>query len=223
MAKTIFVTGTDTEIGKTYVACRLLQALAGEGLHCAGMKPVAAGGVRTAEGLRNEDAQALQAAANVQADYGTINPYVFAEPVAPHIAAADAGVSIEYEQILDAHRKLAALADVVVVEGAGGWQVPLGEEASLADLVTRAGWPVLLVVGMRLGCLNHAQLTAQSIQSSNRLVGWIANCLPPSQPRLEDNIDALERRLPAPLLGRFPTFAQASSPNLKLDVLLTAL
>ncbi|HXG27855.1 MAG TPA: dethiobiotin synthase [Nevskiales bacterium] len=201
---TIFITGTDTGVGKTHVARLLLEQARAEGIRCAGFKPVAAGATDTAEGPRNEDALALQAAASVELPYELVNPYLLPEPVAPHIAAAEAGVRMGPARILQAHAEIAARADLVVVEGAGGWQVPLTEDLLYSELVTQAGWPVLLVVGMRLGCLNHALLSAQAIRAVTRLTGWVANCLPPRQPRLEANLMTLGQRLPEPLLGVIP-------------------
>jgi dethiobiotin synthetase len=198
---TVFITGTDTGVGKTHIARQLLEQARAAGIRCAGFKPVAAGGIHTGQGLRNEDALALQASASVELPYELVNPCLLPEAVAPHIAAAMAGMKIEPDRILAAHRAIAAQAELVVVEGAGGWQVPLSEDHLYPELVAEAGWPVLLVVGMRLGCLNHALLSAQAIRASTRLAGWIANCLPPRQPCLESNLMTLARRLPAPLLG----------------------
>lgn len=200
-AYSVFVTGTDTEIGKTRVATALLKAAAAQGMRVAGYKPVAAGAERTAAGLRNEDALALQAASNIELAYDEVNPCVLAEPIAPHIAAANAGVTIERQALLQGWRHLCERADFVVVEGAGGWCVPLGPGWGFRDLVRAAGWPVLLVVGMRLGCLNHAQLSAESIQREADLVGWVANHLPPRQPVLEQNLHTLCELLPGACLA----------------------
>jgi len=201
MSNTIFVTGTDTGCGKTHVAAALIRALCERGIEAVGFKPVAAGCEATAAGWRNDDALALQAASAFDIDYELINPYALAPPVAPHLAAAEAGAQLDAGHILGCHAELASRAEVVVVEGAGGWRVPLGDGWDFADLVARAGWPVLLVVGMRLGCLNHALLTADAVVARSRLVGWVANCLPPGQERLADNIDTLRARMPAPCLS----------------------
>lgn len=203
MAKTVFITGTDTEIGKTHAACGLIRAARGAGLTVAAFKPVAAGCEQTPAGLRNADAEALIRACGADLPYETVNPYAFAEPVAPHLAAADAGETIDFGRIAECHAALADRADLVVVEGAGGWAVPLGPRVTFADLAAERRWPALLVVGMRLGCLNHALLTAQAIERATRWAGWVANCLPPAQPRLQDNLAALEARLPRPLVGVF--------------------
>jgi dethiobiotin synthetase len=224
---TVFVTGTDTGVGKTHVARLLLEQASAEGIRCAGFKPVAAGAVDSAEGPRNEDARALQAAASVKLPYETVNPYVLPEAVAPHIAAAEAGVRIEAGRILEVHAEIARQAELVIVEGAGGWQVPLSEDLLYSELVADAGWPVLLVVGMRLGCLNHALLSVQAIRASTRLAGWVANCLPPRQPRLESNLLTLARRLPAPLLGLVVPAGEAQNwerwPQLTAKGILAAL
>ncbi len=202
---TLVITGTDTEIGKTHVACHLLRSGAALGWRSAGYKPVAAGATPTPKGLRNDDALALQAAGNVALDYEQINPYCFAPAIAPHLAAEQAGVRVTAERLSAGHDEVAAKADWVVLEGAGGWRVPLGSGFEFADWVGQSGWPVLLVVGMRLGCLNHAMLSAESIIARTRLVGWVANCLPPEQSCLVENIHSLVERMPVPLWGVFPS------------------
>lgn len=201
MARTIFVTGTDTEIGKTHVACGLVRAARNAGLRVAVYKPVAAGCVSTENGLRNDDALALIAAAGGALDYDIVNPYALVEPIAPHLAAAATDTQIDPEHLARCHQQLAQDADLVVVEGAGGWAVPLTERVAFSDWVAQHQWPVLLVVGMRLGCLNHALLSAESILRRTSMQGWVANCLPPRQPRLEENIGSLVARMPAPYLG----------------------
>ena len=195
----LFVTGTDTGVGKTRVAVALIHELRAQGLRVAAMKPVSAG---CAPGELNEDVVALNQAANVKAEVSDVNPYAFAEPIAPHIAAQQAGLTIDFSIIAAAYARLAALSDVVVVEGAGGWRVPLNEHEDMADLAQRLGLPVVLVVGMRLGCLNHAVLTAESI-SHRQLpwAGWVGNHIDPSMEQQAANLDALHRRLPEPCLG----------------------
>ena len=201
----LFVTGTDTGVGKTLIAAALLRALAGRGLRAVGMKPVAAGCSPTAQGLRNEDATILLGASNVAAPIDLINPYRFEPAIAPHIAAAQAGVTISLSRIDDAYAALSAMAHWVVVEGAGGILVPLNDHEDFADLARLLELPVLLVVGMRLGCLNHALLTAQAIRARGlRLSGWVANCLEADLPALEENVQALRCRLKVPLLGTLP-------------------
>lgn len=198
----IFVTGTDTGVGKTRVAVALIRALRARGLRVAAMKPVSAG---SAPGQLNEDVSALLQAANVDADLGDINPYAFVDPIAPHIAAAIAGVKIETGRIAAAYARLAARSDVVVVEGAGGWRVPLNEDEDTADLAQRLGLPVLLVVGLRLGCLNHAILTADSIAAGHLpWAGWVGNHIDPAMAQQAANLEALRQRLPTPCLGVQP-------------------
>jgi dethiobiotin synthetase len=192
----VFVTGTDTGVGKTVIAAALIRALARAGLRVAGMKPVAAGASTTAAGLRNADALSLLQAANVAAPYERVNPYCFAAPIAPHIAARDAHIAIDVELIRRRFDELSRDADCVVVEGAGGWLTPIGERASMADVAAALALPVVLVVGLRLGCLNHAYLTARALAAHGAgLAGWIGNSMDPALERAADNIAELERRL----------------------------
>ncbi|HUS24486.1 MAG TPA: dethiobiotin synthase [Candidatus Binatia bacterium] len=201
MTRTIFVTGTDTGVGKTLVACALLRRLRADGRRVCGFKPVATGCVRTADGLRNDDALALLAASGSDADYADVNPYAFEPPIAPHLAAQAAGRRISIPALDAAHARLARDHDVIVVEGAGGWAVPLDEAWTLGEWAAEREWPVVLVVGMRLGCINHALLSAQAIARRTRLAGWVANALPPTMAALEENVEALTARLTAPLLA----------------------
>jgi len=197
-----FVTGTDTGVGKTLACCALLRGFAARGKSVIGMKPVAAGAVRGAQGSINADVTQLRAASNVDMPLALVNPYCFEPPIAPHIAAAQAGIAIDLNCIVRAFNQLAAAADVVVVEGAGGFCVPLNRSEDSADLVEHLGLPVILVVGVRLGCLNHALLTAQAIRARNlELAGWIANRIDPTMAVAKQNITALAERLAAPLLG----------------------
>lgn len=212
-----FVTGTDTGVGKTLVSCALLHAFAAYGRSVVGMKPVAAG---CDDGM-HEDVRRLRAASNVLAGLGQINPYNFTQAVAPHLAARFAGVRISLARILETYSELNAQADVVVVEGAGGFRVPLNDEEDSADLVQRMNIPVVLVVGMRLGCLNHALLTAEAIASRGlTLAGWVANVVDADMAMLDGNIAALKLRIEAPLLGVVPHSAQpdARAVALLLDV-----
>lgn len=196
----LFVTGTDTGVGKTVVSAALVRAAVARGERAVGMKPVASGCRMTAHGLRSDDAEALRAAGNVAAAYEDVNPYAFEPPTAPHLAAAAAGVTIDIGRILAGYRRLAATADRVVVEGVGGWLVPIGERATMVDVVRALELPVVLVVGMRLGCINHALLTVQAVQLAGcRLLGWVANHVDPAVP--EGYFEALAERLAAPLIG----------------------
>jgi len=201
----LFVTGTDTEVGKTVVAAGIVRALADRGARVAAMKPVASGGRPTAAGLRNDDAERLLAAANVEADYAEVNPYCFEPPIAPHVAAAEAGDVIRFAPVLRAATALARRSDALVVEGVGGWRVPLAGGLDVAGLARVLALPVVLVVGLRLGCLSHACLTAESIAGGAcTLAGWIGSAVDPDMARSAENIDTLERLLPAPCLGIVP-------------------
>jgi len=197
----VFVTGTDTGVGKTWIATALLRALAGAGVRAAGMKPVAAG-FEPGSNV-NGDVIALRAAGNVVTAPGDDNPYAFADAVAPHLAAHAAGVTIALPRIVAAYGRLCARADAVVVEGAGGALVPLDGERDMLDIAVALRLPVLLVVGMRLGCLNHALLTRDAIAACGLpLAGWIANEIDPAMLALEENVAALDERLGAPRIGR---------------------
>lgn len=198
----IFIAGTDTGVGKTLIACAVLRGLAGTGLRVVGMKPVAAGATRRRGVWINDDAEQLRAASSVEAPQSSINPYCFAPPVAPHLAAREARTVIRMSVLVRHYARLAALADVVVVEGVGGLLVPLGPRLSAAAIPERLNLPVVLVVGMRLGCLNHALLTVEAMQVRGmRLAGWIANVIDPAMARREENLQTLQRRIAAPLLG----------------------
>jgi dethiobiotin synthetase len=201
MSPGLFVTGTDTGVGKTLIASALLRALGGDGRAVVGMKPVAAGRERG----RSPDVEALKGASTLHPPAHLVNPYAFDPAIAPHIAAELAGVSIDIEIIARAFEALSRQADVVVVEGVGGFFVPLNERQTTADLAKRLGLPVLLVVGMRLGCLNHALLTRGGIEAAGlRCAGWVANCIEPEMPQLQANIRALKARLACPLWAAVP-------------------
>jgi len=201
----IFVTGTDTGCGKTEVALALLAALRQSGLTVLGMKPIASGCERTLEGLQNEDARRLQTQGSRQVAYELINAYAFQPPVAPHIAADRAGVKIELEVITTAAERLASESDFLVVEGIGGWRVPLGSTLAVSDLPPALGFPVVLVSGIRLGCINHSLLTVESIRMSGaRLAGWVANQLDPDMPARDENLATLTDLIDAPCLGLIP-------------------
>jgi len=198
----LFVTGTDTGVGKTLVSAALLHALARRHPRVVGMKPVAAGLVRQGEGWVSEDVLALRAASTVAVPPALDNPVALPEPLSPHLAAARAGRRISVAELLAAQRALLAYADVVLVEGAGGWRVPINDTETLADLAVAMAAPVVLVVGLRLGCLNHALLSAEAIQADGlRLAGWVANSIDPAMQCRDGNVATLRRRLAAPLLG----------------------
>lgn len=206
-ARGVFVTGTDTGVGKTRVSTALLQHFVQQGARAVGMKPVAAGCELRGECLLNEDAVALRAASNVDAPLDLVSPYAFAPPIAPHIAAQQAGVNIDLAHVGACFDALAAMADVVVVEGAGGLLVPLSETETMADLAMQLRLPLILVVGMRLGCINHALLTVEAIQRRGlTLAGWVANRIDPQMASFDANLSSLVQRIPAPLLAVIPYF-----------------
>lgn len=205
-----FVTGTDTEVGKTLISSALLLHLRKTHERVAGMKPVAAGTVPMAHGDDNEDAVAMRTCGSVQVPRELDNPYCLPLPMSPHLAARAAGVRIELPVLVDRYRQLAALADAVVVEGAGGFCVPLNERETGADLAQALQLPVLLVVGLRLGCLNHALLTAEAIRARGlTLAGWVANRIDPQMTSPDDNIAYLNERLGAPMWADVPHMAEA--------------
>lgn len=202
MKQTFFLTGTDTEIGKTFITCALLRKAASLGLKAAGLKPVSAG--TDAAGL-NDDVENIRAASNIELPLRTTNHYCFKSAVAPHIAAAEEGVSIKFAQIQTTITEAQTQADFIIIEGVGGFKVPLGADGDSADLAVALNLPVILVVGMRLGCLNHALLTADAIkQRGLHIAGWVANRIDPAMSRFEDNLVTLKSALAAPLLGVVP-------------------
>lgn len=198
----IFITGTDTGVGKTYISTRLLKHYNEQGLKTIGLKPVASGCELLNGKLYNDDALALQQAASIKLDYDWVNPFAFEPPIAPHIAAMQENKSITIASLSE---KLAPAlntpADVRIIEGAGGWLLPLNERETMADFVAQENFAVILVVGMRLGCLNHALLTAHAMQAANiNCLGWIANCIDPNMPYLQENIATLKQRLAIPCI-----------------------
>lgn len=223
----LFVTGTDTEVGKTLVTTALMHALRVRGLAVAGMKPVAAGCVETPSGPRNDDAEAIRALTEPPLPYELVNPYPLRAAIAPHIAAAEQGVSLALEPLLAAYARLAAGADVTLVEGAGGWRLPMRPGAFLSELPQRLGLPVLLVVGVRLGCLNHALLTAEAVARDGLpLLGWVANCGFAAE-RAAEQIEYLQQALPGPLLGILPRLPvadpAAAARHIDAELLLSQL
>ena len=203
-----FITGTDTSVGKTLISCALLRAFANSGKRVVGMKPVAAGCEQSSNRIQCEDVENLRAAGNVDAPLELVCPYTFTLPIAPHIAAAKSGVAIELLHIRAAFERLRHMADIIIVEGVGGFRVPLNSTEDTGDLAKMLGLPIILVVGMRLGCLNHALLTAQNIAASGLpLAGWIANQTDPTMLYAVENIQALAERLPAPLLATVEHYA----------------
>lgn len=205
MSLTWFVTGTDTEVGKTVASCALLQAAAQAGYRTAGYKPVASGSEMTASGLRNQDALALQRNSSLTLHYNEVNPYTFAEPTAPHIVSRLTGTTIDFLTLNNGFNALKNKANWVQVEGAGGWFTPLGPQLNFSDWVTAHQLPVILVVGVKLGCINHALLTAQAVvQAGLKLAGWIANDVQPQGRYHDQYLETLVKLIPAPLLGEIP-------------------
>ncbi|MGE8327393.1 dethiobiotin synthase [Pseudomonas urmiensis] len=225
MSKAYFIAGTDTDVGKTTIAAGLLHAARLQGLSTLGAKPVASGCAVTAKGLRNADAQALIDESTFKLAYEQVNPFAFEPAIAPHLAAREAGVALGVPALLAAMQTvLKQGADFTLIEGAGGWRVPLSDQANLSDLAIALKLPVILVVGVRLGCINHALLSAEAIARDGlQLAGWVANIIEPRTSRLEENLASLAERLPAPCLGRVPKLKQASgaavAEYLQLDLL----
>ncbi|MFJ4143351.1 dethiobiotin synthase [Pseudomonas sp. NPDC089734] len=213
MSVAYFITGTDTDAGKTTVAAGLLHAARLTGLSTAAGKPVASGSAITPQGLRNSDALALLAECSLDLSYNDVNPYTFEPAIAPHLAAREAGVPLMVNSLLQPMRRLLERrADFTLIEGAGGWRVPLADQSNLSDLAIGLGLPVIMVVGVRLGCINHALLTAEAIARDGlQLAGWVANIIDPKTSRLEENLATLSERLPAPCIGRVPRLKKASA------------
>lgn len=219
-----FVTGTDTGCGKTTVAVALLRQFVARGLLAAGYKPVAAGAELRDGYLQNDDAMALWRAGIPGLSYAQVNPYCFAPAIAPHIAAAEVGTTVTREYLVAGYRALAERADWVVVEGAGGWRVPLGGGLDIAGLAAALGIPVVMVVGLRLGCLNHALLTAQAIAASGLpLLGWIGSAVDPAMARRDDNVTTLRDLLDCPCLGVLPGPDDGVAANRVADNVLAAM
>lgn len=231
LKKRYFITGTDTDAGKTMVACALLAKARSQGLSTAAVKPVAAGCINTQAGLRNDDAEQLLAQCSLPLDYEQVNPIAFSAPIAPHIAAQQQGQRMQVDRLAGfTSGVLMQGASLTLVEGAGGWRVPVNERETLADLAIALSLPVILVVGMRLGCINHALLTAEAITRDGlKLEAWVANCIDPNMAELEANIASLQGRIQAPMLGVVPNLGhiklasarvEASQKYLDLDALL---
>lgn len=210
-----FIAGTDTGVGKTLVSVALTRALVAQGLRVGVMKPVAAGAIDTPQGPRNDDALELLGASNVAVAYEDVNPCLLATPASPHLAARHAGVAIRPEPILAAQRRISALSDCLVVEGAGGWLAPISAVETMGDLAEKMALPVILVVGLRLGCLNHALLTREAIRSQGvPFAGWIANKMHTEMPLADANIDTLASRFGMSPLGTVSSGIPALDPSL---------
>jgi dethiobiotin synthetase len=210
--KSFFITGTDTEVGKTWFSLGLIQYLKNQGLRVAGMKPIASGCRHREAGLRNHDAENILAVSGLDVPYDWVNPYAFSPPIAPHLAAAQVGQTIDLENIIYKYRQLTALADAVVIEGVGGWRVPINATQSLKDLVLAMDLSVILVVGLRLGCINHALLSAEAIMNDGcNLIGWVANPIA-LHFQAQSSIDCLSELLEVPLLAHLPCLV---APNIQ--------
>lgn len=207
-----FITGTDTEIGKTLASAALLTKLADAGYRAAGLKPIAAGTLAGTPTRTNEDVEQLRAAASVSLPLATVCPWLLDAPMSPHLAAAREGVTITLQPILDALAQAKACADAVVVEGVGGFRVPLSDDFDTAEMTVALGLPIVLVVGLRLGCLNHAALTAEAIAARGlHLVGWVGNVVDPAMAALDENVATLRRWISAPHLGTIPRLPRAEA------------
>jgi dethiobiotin synthetase len=206
MAQTFFITGTDTDAGKTFAACALLQAAQKRGLSTAAVKPLAAGGNLVEGKVRNEDALLLQKKCTLNLSYEEINPLCLQQAIAPHIAAQQEGKTIHAQELADHCQKIMTKnADLTLIEGAGGWQVPLNQEEFVGDIVKRLNIPVILIVGMKLGCLNHALLTVKALHDEGIVLhGWIANQLNPQMPVFTENLNTLREKIDAPLVATIP-------------------
>jgi dethiobiotin synthetase len=206
LRKSFFVTGTDTDVGKTLAVCAMLRAAAAAGHSVVGMKPLAAGGTQTEEGLRNDDALQLLEASTLKLSYDEINPICLPEPASPHIAAELAQRKVRIDRLAGFCQGVLSLrANLTLLEGAGGWRVPVNEREFVSDLAKQLRLPVIIVVGMRLGCLNHAMLTGETIARDGlRIAGWIANRIDPHMEHYQRNLDTLREGFPAPLLGEIP-------------------
>lgn len=214
-----FITGTDTEIGKTTVSCAIIRALVKKGLRVAAMKPVAAGAFEFENALHNEDVDALTEASNMDLPLSLTTPYLLKTPIAPHLSAEQDHVVIDNNHIVSCYREISHQADAVIVEGVGGFCVPFTDCTDSAELAVQLGLPVILVVGMKLGCINHALLTAEAVRSRGlELAGWVANTIDPHMPFCDENIHTLEARLNAPRLGTLPHLESFTDADTFLDL-----
>ena len=223
--KRYFIAGTDTDAGKTMVACALLAKARSQGLTTAAVKPLAAGCIDTKEGLRNDDAEQLLAQCTLPLYYEQVNPVAFMEPIAPHIAAQKQGQRMQVDRLTGfTSGVLMQGANFTLVEGVGGWRVPINERETLADLAIDLSIPVILVVGMRLGCINHALLTVEAIARDGlELAGWVANCIDPQMAELAANVDTLQHRVQAPMLGLVPNLSDINEASERVEACQTFL
>ncbi len=225
MKNTFFITGTDTEVGKTFVSCLLLDAFNAKQYKTFGMKPIASGCEADASGtLKNRDALLLQQHASLKKNYQTVNPIALEAAIAPHIAAEKMGLNFnttQVEQVILKH--LPKDADICLIEGAGGWLLPLNQETLFSEVIQRLGLPVILVIGLKLGCLNHALLTYHALRAQKQeVIGWIGNCITPEMPAREENINTLKQHIKAPCLGIIP-HATKTPTHIDLEIIKTSL
>ena len=225
MKKACFITGTDTGVGKTEITLALMKGLQDKGHRVNAMKPIATGGEKKGDGLVNDDALRLQSQSSSAIEYKYINPYIYEPAIAPHIAAQSAGETIEVSRVKDNFGKLCSSSDYTLVEGIGGWHVPINKHQSTVDIAKQINLPIIMVVGFRLGCLNHALLTYQAIKLARlRCVGWVANTIDPNLERMQENYTALKERLDCPCIGAIPYISQPKTEDiamlLKLEQLL---
>ena len=220
-SKTFFITGTDTDAGKTFAMCCLLQAANKQGLSTAAVKPIAAGGILTNEGIKNEDALQLQNVCSLSLDYEEINPVCLKQAIAPHIAAVQEQLAIKAGDLAEYCQKVInQKADLTLIEGVGGWMVPLNQQEYISDMVKVLNIPVILVVGMKLGCLNHALLTVKAIQEDGLILhGWIANQLDPDMPVFEENLNTLQAKIEAPLLATIPWAYDSENTDIPINAM----
>lgn len=225
LANGFFITGTDTEVGKTLVAGALIQKMRAQGIHALGFKPVVAGTYQDHDGkILNEDLETLRLASQLRPEELVLCPYVFEMPIAPHIASGKQGINLELKIMMDAYEQIRSQAEAVIVEGAGGFLVPINTAEYLSDLAQKLDLPIIMVIGMRLGCINHALLTEEAISSRQlKIAGWVANTLSSEMPFLEENVKYLQSNLKSPLLGVIPTLPEALQKQMNAPYSLEAL
>lgn len=225
LGSSFFITGTDTEVGKTLVAGALIQKMRAQGIHALGFKPVVAGTYQDRDGkILNEDLETLRLASQLKPEQLVLCPYVFELPIAPHIASGKLGINLELKIMTDAYEQIRSQAEAVIVEGAGGFLVPINTAENLSDLAQKLDLQIIMVVGMRLGCINHALLTKEAISSRQlKIAGWVANTLSSEMPFLEENVKYLQSKLRAPLLGVIPTLPEVLRKQMNAPYTLEAL
>lgn len=223
--KGFFITGTDTHVGKTVVTAGLVEAFSRRNIKAVGLKPIATGGKKKKQGMRCVDAERIMSSAKIELPYETVNPYCFPPPVSPHIAAAEAGINIEIPTVVNAVKEAAKHADYVVVEGVGGWKVPINDTETIADLAAALKLPIVIVVAIRLGCISHASLTIECVRHHGLdVAGWVANLMDLDLEHVPDVINSVNHAVGAPMLGIIPPQRKVSventAPHLNVDLLI---